>query len=188
MSDSTKQVAREIYCEVLFELAEEASIVDEVHQDLTSISQIMVDQPEFAAMINSPAIKGQEKSEAVRRIFKGHITDLTLDFVSVLARRNRMALLTGIYDRYETLVDKHYNRVAIEASVPYALDDDAMETLKKTLSEAVNNPVKLTVNVAPDMIGGIIIRKDDKVIDNSVRTALRRAVKTVIKNIKLSTI
>jgi F0F1-type ATP synthase delta subunit len=78
--------------------------------------------------------------------------------------------------------------VAIEASVPYALDDDAMETLKKTLSEAVNNPVKLTVNVAPDMIGGIIIRKDDKVIDNSVRTALRRAVKTVIKNIKLSTI
>ena len=188
MSDSTRQVAREIYCEVLFELAEEASIVDEVHQDLASISQIMADQPEFAVMINSPAIKGQEKSEVVRRIFKGKINDLTLDFISVLARRNRMKLLTGIYDRYETLVDKHYHRVSIEAAVPYALDDNAVDALKNDLSKAVDSPVKLSVDVAPDMIGGIIIRKDDKVIDNSVRTALRRAVKTVIKNIKLSTI
>lgn len=184
VSESARHIVREVYSEVLFDLAEQAGRVDSVTQDLSRVEEVLKAQPDFAAILSSPAIKSNERVQIIRRVFSGKVEDLTLDFLSVLARRNRIGFLGGISDKYEMLVDVYHERALVEVTVPKALDDKQIEQLKAGMKDAVNSEVKLTVEVDPKIIGGIIIKKADTVIDNSVRTALQRAMATVVENLK----
>ncbi|MBW8035010.1 MAG: ATP synthase F1 subunit delta [Planctomycetes bacterium] len=180
MSEIIRHVVREIYCEVLFELAQEADRVDAVKEDLEAVAHVLSENAEFAALISSHNITGKEKAEIVRRVFNGKVNDLMLDFLSVLAKRNRMTSLLGISQKYETLFDLHYDRHMVEITLAAKPDEKQLEKLQKNLSDAIKGTVKLAVEVDPDIIGGIIIKKDGRMIDNSVRTAVRVAMKTVM--------
>lgn len=184
MSESVRQIVREVYSEVLFELAEQAGCIDLVTEDLAHVREALKTEPEFATILTSPGIKGSEKAQIMRRVFEGKVEALTLDFMSVLARRNRIGFLGPISDKYEMLVDVHRGRVLVEITLAKAPDDKQMKKLKADLREAINKEVKLSVVVEPAIIGGIIIKKDDAVIDNSVKTVLQRAVATVMENLK----
>lgn len=184
MSESVRQIVREVYSEVLFELAEQAGSIDSVTEDLAHVREALKTEPEFATILISPGIKPSEKAQIMRRVFEGKVEGLTLDFMSVLARRNRIGFLGSISDKYEMLVDVHRGRVLVEITLAKAPDDKQMKKLKADLREAINKEVKLSVVVEPAIIGGIIIKKDDAVIDNSVKTALQRAVATVTENLK----
>jgi len=181
MGESLKHVIREIYSEVMFELAEEADLVEQVMEDLHGVEKLMIAEPEFATLLNLQTLKGVEKGDIVRRVFSGKINDLTLDFLCVLARRNRMNFLTSINDRYETLVDDYHERSLVEVTMVKAPDDGQVQKLKADLSKAINSNIKLSIQIEPSIIGGIIIKKGDRVIDNSVRTILKRAVNTVME-------
>jgi F0F1-type ATP synthase delta subunit len=74
MSESVKHVVREIYCEVLFELADEAGQVDSVMDDLAAVEEVLRADPEFTAIMTSPTIKGEEKAKVARRVFTGKST------------------------------------------------------------------------------------------------------------------
>ncbi len=180
MSESVRHVVREIYSEVLFELAEEAGKVAEVMDDLERVVRILHDNVDFATLLYSQQVKGEEKSEVIRRVFDGKIDKLTLDFLSVLAKRGRIAFLAGVSDKYEVMIDAHYKRSLIEVTLASSPEDEQLEKLKADFKDAMDGDVKLLVNVDPEIIGGIIIRKGDKIIDNSLRTVLSHAVKTIV--------
>ncbi|MCK4999972.1 MAG: ATP synthase F1 subunit delta [Anaerohalosphaera sp.] len=181
MSESVRHVVREIYSEVLFELAEEAGQVKEVMDDLERIVGVISGNDEFAALLNSQQLTGEEKTDIVQRIFKGRVSDLTLDFLRVLARRGRLSFLSGISDKYEVMVDVHHKRSLIEVTLAKSPSDDELEKLKNDLKDAINGDVKLVVNIDPEIIGGVIIKKGDKLVDNSLRRILNRAVKTIVQ-------
>jgi len=82
-----KHIIREVYSEVLFELAEETGTAEDVLADIEAVSEVFRREPAFAMLLNSESIKPAEKSEIIKRIFKGKVSDLTLHFLSVLARR-----------------------------------------------------------------------------------------------------
>jgi F-type H+-transporting ATPase subunit delta len=184
MSESVKHVVREIYCEVLFELAEEAGQVESVMDDLASVEEIFRADPEFTAIMVSPTIKGDEKAKVIRRVFKGKVNDLMLDFLSVLAKRNRMKSLFDISLKYESLIDKHYHRHPVEVVLAHKPDQQQIEKLKASIGDAVGGQVKLSIEVDPSIVGGIILHKDGKVIDNSVATRLKRAVGIIVEKTK----
>ncbi|MCF7954392.1 MAG: ATP synthase F1 subunit delta [Phycisphaerae bacterium] len=181
MSESIKHVVREIYCEVLFELAEEAGQVDSVMDDLASIEDVLRADPEFAAIMTSLTIRGEEKAKVARRVFTGKVNDLTLDFLSVLARRNRMTSLFDISLKYESLIDKHYQRQPVEVTLAHKPNKKETERLKARIGEAIGGTVKLSIEVDPSIVGGVILCKDGKVIDNSVATRLKRAVGAIVE-------
>ena len=180
MSEIIRHVVREIYCEVLFELASEAGQVDVVKEDLEAVGHVLSENAEFAALMSSHNVSGKEKAEVIRRIFAGKVNDLTLDFLSVLAKRNRITSLIGISQKYETLFDLHYDRQPVEVTLAAMPDAKQLKKLENNLSDAINGTVKLAVKVDPGIIGGIIINKDGRMIDNSVQTAVKAAMKTVM--------
>lgn len=175
----SRQVAEETYTEVLFELAEQAGRVDAIQADLQKAVQIMSSEPDFAAVLNSLTLQGKVKCEMIRRVFQGAVSDLGLDFLSVLARRNRFGLLAAIARRFETLFDIHHKRYPLEVTVAGELTAEQAEQMRQRIAAAIQSEIKLTVKVDRSLIGGIVIRKDDMIIDSSVRTALERAARTV---------
>jgi F-type H+-transporting ATPase subunit delta len=184
VNESERQIIREVYSEVLFELADQAGCVDSVTEDLACVREVIKAEPEFAAILTSPGIKPGEKAQIIRRVFQGKLENLTLDFMCVLAKRNRIGFLGPVSDKYEMLVDVHRGRALVEITWAKEPDDKQIQTLKADLKNAINKEVKLSLIVEPEIIGGIIIKRDDVLIDNSVKTALQRAVTTVINNLE----
>ncbi len=185
MSETTKHIVREIYSEVIFEMARDAEMLEEILEDLGCIEGVLSDEPDFAILLGTQTIKGAEKSDIVRRVFGGKVNDLTLDFVSVLARRGRMNFLPAISDRYQIMMDRYQQKMLIEITLGKSPSDKFLSRLSGDLSRAIHASVKLVVHVDPAIVGGIVIRKSDKVIDNSVRTILKNTVATVMERSKV---
>lgn len=181
MSETTRHIVREIYSEVIFELARDGDVIEAIMEDLNCIDGVLSSEPDFAILLGTQTVKGSEKSDIIRRVFGGKVNSLTLDFISVLARRGRMNFLPAIADRYQAMMDTYQQKVLVEVTLPKAPEDEFINRLNGDLSKAINGNVKLLVHIDPSIIGGIIIRKGDKVIDNSVRTVLKNTVKTVME-------
>jgi F-type H+-transporting ATPase subunit delta len=184
MNESSRYVVREIYCEVVFELAEQFGRVDEVMDDLNSVAAVIEAESQFRSVLSSQAIRPAEKVEMVKRVFSGKVSDLTLNFICALARRGRMGFLNQICDRYEMLYDNYKQRCHVEVTLAEEPDEARREKLKADLEAAIDHEVKLEINTDPEIIGGIVIKKGDRVIDNSINTTLSRAVKAIIDNAK----
>ncbi|RKZ83037.1 MAG: ATP synthase F1 subunit delta [Gammaproteobacteria bacterium] len=184
MARNAKHIVHEIYSDVMFELAQEAGLIDQVTDDLEAISGVLADEPEFLSLLTLSEIKPDEKAQIVRRVFKDRINGLTLDFLCVLAKRNRMSFLHGIGQRYQVLSDEHKHLYRIEVTLAKQPTDAELEKLKVDIRDAMNAEIKLSVTVDSEIIGGIVIRKGDLMIDNSVRTILDRTVNAVVDRSK----
>lgn len=180
MKQNVKDIVRQVYSEVLFELAVESEVVDIVTHDLKSVIDVLEREPEFSALMTSQTVRGQEKSEAIKRVFQGSIHDLTLHFLSILAKRDRMDVLISVSDSFESLIDERSKRYNIKVILAKKPDTEEYDELKKKISEVINGQVNLAVEVDPSIIGGIIIKDGDEVIDNSIKNRLKRAIKVVV--------
>ncbi len=169
---------------MLFDLAEQSGEINAVHEELVCVGGILKREPEFATLLSSELIKPEEKAGIIRRVFDGKLSELTVNFLCVLARRGRVGFLSGISQRYESLVDEYHHRRAVEVTLARQPDAELIARLKEDLSKALDSEVKLTVKVDPALIGGAVIRKDDMMIDSSVRSSLERTMKAVIETMK----
>ncbi len=181
MADLSKHIIPEIYSDVMFQLAEDSGLSDRVLEDLKSIAALLDEESEFVSILITTKLSDNEKVQAVRRVFAGRVCPLTLDFLSVLARRNRLGFLGGISDRYEVSLNERKNTKRVAVTVARKMDDRQLEKLKNDLRQAIRSEIQLELNINPDIIGGIIIRRGDTVVDNSVRTILDRAVQAVVR-------
>ncbi|MBC8379719.1 MAG: ATP synthase F1 subunit delta [Planctomycetes bacterium] len=184
MASTARHIIHEIYSDVMFELAEESGLVEVVMDDLEAVSQLLQDEPEFLSLLMLGQLKEDEKSKMIRRVFDGRVNSLTLDFLCVLAKRNRMNFLNGIGDRYQVLLDERKNVRRIEVTLAQEPTDEQVEKIRKDIKDAINSEIKLSVNIDPEIIGGIVIKKGDMVVDNSVRTILNRTVDAIMKRSK----
>jgi len=180
MARNARHIIHEIYSDVMFELAEDAGLVEQVMDDLEAVAEVMKDEPEFLSLLTLGQVKDDEKAKMIRRVFKGRINDLTLDFLCVLAKRNRMGFVHGIGDRYQVLMDERKNLHRIEVTLAKEPTDEQAEKIKAGIRDALNAEIKLSVNIDPEILGGIIIKKGDLMVDNSVRTILSRTVDAIM--------
>jgi F-type H+-transporting ATPase subunit delta len=184
MVSSSRHIIHEIYGDVLFQLAKEAGQVEQVLEDLTAVAGVSRNEPDFVKLLSSNKLKEIEKTALIRRVFGGRAGGLTLDFLCVLARRNRMGFLDGISDRYEVLADSLKNCRLVEATLAKAISNEQQERLRQQIKDAIGSEVKLNVNIDPEILGGVILRQGDIMIDNSVRNVLNRAVNIIMNRSK----
>ena len=180
MAASSKHIIHEIYSDVLFELAEESGQAERAMEDLASVGALLRDEPDFVKLLASDKLKDDEKGKVVHRVFSGRVCELTLNFLCVLARRGRMGFLSGIADRYEVLVDRLKNCRLVEITLVKKKSDAELEQMRQQIKDAIGAEVKLRVTIDPEILGGIVIRQGDLMIDNSVRTILERTVNAIV--------
>lgn len=180
MAASSKHIIHEVYSDVLFQLAEESGEVEQVLGDLASVWKLLQDEPDFIKLLISDKMKDTEKAEIIHRVFGGRVCELTLNFLCVLARRSRVGFLLGITDRYEILADRLKNCRLVDVTLAGKKDDAELERLRQQIKDAIGAEVKLKVSIDPEILGGIIIRQGDLMVDNSVRTILDRMVKAIV--------
>jgi len=160
------------YAQAVFELALENRELEKWFDDLTLLSDSVSNQ-EFLDFLSQPRVTNEEKIRVVRDALGDSVGPLALNLMSLLATKNIAHILPGITDQYQELLDAQQGIERAEAVTAIPLDDDEQRRVTEMLSAVSGRDVRLTTRVDAEILGGMIIRIDDRVMDGSTRSRLQ---------------
>ena len=160
------------YAQAVFELALENRELEKWFDDLTLLSDSVSNQ-EFLDFLSQPRVTSEEKIRVVRDALGDSVGPLALNLMSLLATKNIAHILPGITDQYQELLDAQQGIERAEAVTAIPLDDDEQRRITEMLSAMSGRDVRLTTRVDAEILGGMIIRIGDRVMDGSTRSRLR---------------
>ena len=167
------------YATALFMLSLENDSLDEYARDLDTVKSVFEENPEYALLLSSPAIKKGERTEIINSAFLGNIDECIISFINLLCDHNRISSLFDCINDFKALKKVAKNCVTAHVYTAVPLTDDQIEKLKTNLQKRFGNQVNIKTIVDKSMIGGIKIEVDGKIIDGSVKTQLHN-IKEVI--------
>lgn len=168
---SQRTVARR-YASALYQEADHNGVVDDVDEDVELLRTSLDDNRELSRFFESPVIPNDKKEAVIQSLLSDKVAALTLNFLRLLVRKDREAMVAAILEQYHDLRDEQRGIVDVHARVAKSLSEDDREALTDTLETKTGKSVRLHVHEEPDLIGGIIIRIGDHVFDGSVRNKL----------------
>ena len=140
---------------------------------LNTLAAIAADD-NVAAVVSSPAFTSEQQVTIITTICGDELTEQGKNFVSLLAENKRLSLISTITEQFLALKAQHEKFSNVEVTSAYDVDSEVEENLAKALSNKLNCSVNIQTTVDNDLIGGVVIRAGDLVIDSSVRGRLAK--------------
>lgn len=162
------------YAKAFFQTAKEKKLLGELKSDIESILAICTNTPEFIGLLHSPVVKTKQKSELINRIFKGQVNDLTLSFLMLITENKREAEIPGICRNFLELTRKDQNIKTATLTTATEINSNTIEKIRQIIEKETGSGIELTTRINPELIGGIILRVDDKQYDASVAAQLKK--------------
>lgn len=171
---SANAIARR-YAKALVQLAAEKGSVDKFHDELSGMQALLAGNRELSSLLSNPAYGIEEKLAILKDISeKMQLSDSVRDSILLLQERNRLSCLPAIVASYSVLADELSGVVRPVVISAFPLDDGRIAEIKASLEKSTGMKVVLKVEVDPALIGGLVTRIGDKVLDGSVKTQLTR--------------
>lgn len=169
MRDAT--VARS-YAEALFALAEKHGQHDEFAAGTQMLEALLRLDPRVSQFLHTPKIEASVKKDALRDALSGRVHPLFLNFLLLVIDKRRQRLLAGIAREYRVLLDEKLGRLNVDVTLARAPEDAELREIATRLSRVLDREVVPHVHVDEGILGGIIVRYRDRVIDGSLRRRL----------------
>ncbi len=163
----------QVYGRSLFEVAREHGKLDELREQLGQFADALDQNHELAVFFFSPYFSTQEKQDALGRMLDG-ADPLFLNFLGVLIENHRMPVIFRIRHEFERLWEEENRMLPVEITSAIALDPATTEKVGEKIGERAGRKVTLAARVDPDILGGIIIRVGNSILDASIRTRLEQ--------------
>ena len=153
---------------------------DAILNDLNTVKDITSESAELVSVMENPAISINSKNEIIDSVFANQVSDKIINFLKILIDKKRFYEIDQIIQCYKTEVDKINNIQQVEVVSAVELTDDRKERLTEKLKSKLNKQVKVNWILDNDIIGGLIIKINDDVIDNSLKNKLETLSKNII--------
>jgi F-type H+-transporting ATPase subunit delta len=173
MNDSKISVR---YSRALFESALEKNILDRVFRDMNHVGQICTVQ-EVRELLNNPVILPSKKKEILHNVFGKDLCTLTYAFIDMVIKNGRESYIPAIARVFMTDTMRYNGITETVLTTAVKVDDRIKEQVSELISSIFKTKVELKEIIDKDIIGGFILRIDDKFIDASIRNKLRKIEK-----------
>jgi F-type H+-transporting ATPase subunit delta len=167
-----EELAR-VYARSLFEVAREQGRLDELREQLAQFADALNDNRDLAVFFFSPYFSTKEKQEGLGRLLEG-AEEILLNFLGLLIEKHRMPVIFRIRQQYQRLWEEENRTLPVEVTSAIELDQETTESLGRTIGERAGRKVKLAAHVDPDILGGIVIRVGNSILDASIRNRLEQ--------------
>jgi F-type H+-transporting ATPase subunit delta len=169
-----------VYARSLFAVAKEHGILDEIRDQLAEFADALAESHDLHVFFFSPYFTAREKKDGIQRVVDGG-DERFVRFLELLAEKHRMPVIFRIRRIYEEMLAVE-NRL-LEASVTSAveLDEKLVKQIGERIEQETGKRVELTSRVDPDVLGGLVIRVGNTIMDATVRSRLERLRKTVAR-------
>ncbi len=162
------------YAGALFAVAERGSILDAVAADLELMRRFLTEVPRLRAVIMEPLVSDSRKYAVADEAFGDRVTASSLNFLKLLIRKHREDLIEECAREFRALLAEHTNTADAEASSAVPLTPEQTARLTQSLQTMTGKTIRLTTQVDAALVGGVVVRLGDTVIDGSVRGKLER--------------
>ena len=167
------------YAQALFGLGQEQERV-EAWLDQLRQAQLALSDSVISAYVRSPRVRLEQKMELVQQLLSG-LDKLVVNAIGLLISRRALAILPAIVREYSALLDDQQGRLQATATSAVALSDEQRTRLGTLLHQVLDKEVVLEVREDPELIGGIVVKVGDQVIDGSVRTRLQQLRRQLVE-------
>lgn len=168
----------QVYARALFEVAKERGVLDQVREELRQFAEALEANRQLMVFLFSPYFSTEEKKEGLRRVVVGADPSF-MNFLEALLERHRMPAIFRIRDRYEQLWDEENKRLPVSVTSATALDEGTVASIGDRIAQSTGQTVELASNVDPDILGGIVLRVGNVILDASIRNRLDQLRKQV---------
>ncbi len=170
----------EVYARALFEAAKDDGVLDRVHDELGEFADALDADRNLQVFLFSPYFSSEEKKEGVRRIVSD-ADERLLNFLELLAERHRMPVLFRIRRIFDGDWAEENKLLPVTVTSATELDAGLVEEIGRRIEEQTGRQVELSSKVDPDVLGGLMVRVGNMVLDATVRNRLEQLRKQVAK-------
>ena len=169
------------YAKSLFDLSKEKNTLEEVLADMNVLAESIKGSKDLSLMLKSPVITSDKKENILESIFKGKISDTTFTFVKLLVNKGRESALQEVASSFIAMYNKLNKIATAELITAVEVDQNIIDKVKKILLQIDGNEkIELTVRVKPNIVGGFVLKYEDKLLDESISRKLQLIKKDII--------
>jgi ATP synthase F1 delta subunit len=170
----------QVYARSLFEVAEENDELDEIHEQLDQFADALDTSRELQVFFFSPYFSSEEKKDGVEKVIDGG-NEHFVNFLELVAERHRMPAIFRIRREFDELWRVENKLLEVRITSAVELDEDLVKSIGSRIEDQTGQRIELDANVDPDVIGGLVLRVGNLVLDASVRGRLDRLRKEVAR-------
>jgi ATP synthase F1 delta subunit len=168
----------EVYARALFEVALDQDKLDEIHEQLGQFADAMDENADLRRFFFSPYFSTEEKKKALQQAVEG-AEEPFMNFLEALVERYRMPVIFRIRARFDRLWEEEHKLLPVQVTSAIELDEDTIKQIGKRIGEQVGREVELSSSVDPEILGGVVLRVGNFVLDASIRNRLEQLRKQV---------
>ena len=160
------------YAQALFNAARKKDIVERIAEESKMLLTLLTDQPMFRHFLEGPQIPSWKKRELIDKAFKEKINPLLMNLLYIAIARERATLLIAMFQEFHEIEQRAQGVFPGKVTSARELDFDEKLRLKGALEKYTQCQLRLEYRVSPPLLGGIIFRFRDLLIDSSIRHGL----------------
>jgi ATP synthase F1 delta subunit len=168
----------EVYARSLFEVASEREVLDAVREQLGQFADALQENRQVAVFFFSPYFSTAEKKEALHKLLSGP-EEVFMNFLETLTERHRMPVVFRIRQRVDEMWEEAHQLLPVQVTSAISLDEQTVRSIGDRIGEQTGREVELSSTVDPDILGGIVLRVGNFILDASIRNRLEQLRKQV---------
>ena len=170
----------QVYARSLFEVARDEDKLDEIREQLGEFADAVEQDRALTTFFFSPYFSSDEKKEGLHKAVEG-AEPILMNFFELLLEKHRMPVIHRIRRDYDALWREERKLLPVHVTSAVELDDEVVRSLGDRISEQTGRRVDLTARVEPDIIGGIVLRVGNSILDASIRNRLEQLRRQVAR-------
>ena len=170
----------QVYARSLFEAAKDQDKLDTIREQLGVFADAVAESHDLQVFFFSPYLSTQEKKDGLRRAIEG-ADEAFLNFLDLVVENHRMPVIFRIRRDFEELWEQENRLLPVQVTSAVPLDDAIVQQIGSTIGEQTGKRVELSSQVDPDILGGIVVRVGNAILDASIRNRLEQLRKQVAK-------
>lgn len=160
------------YAQALLDLSIEQNVLDKVNADMVQLSNVCKESSDFRNLLSSPIIESKKKNDIFNILFESKMEKMSLGFMNLIIKNSREDILPQIADGFVSLYKKKNNILDVTVISAIKLDKATKDKITAKIKASFNGTIEMIEKVDASLIGGFIVRIDDKQIDASVASQL----------------
>lgn len=173
------------YATALFDIAKEKEAIDAFEEQVKTIYEIIKQQPEFISLLDHKRISHEEKIKLLETTFEGRVNNELVGLLILLVTKKRQIYILDILQEFLRLVKEAKGQVKATLTSAIPLSNEQLAQIKAKLEKSTQKTIELETVIDKSIIGGMIIRVGDKVVDSSIKGKLN-GLKSQLSNLRLA--
>lgn len=166
------------YASAVFKRAKETGTAAQWSETLGFMSSVLMDK-EVTGLIGNPKISKDQILALLEEIFGSTVQGEASNFLTLLVSNNRLALVPAIAKLFETYKAEEEGYIEVEVCTAFGFSEETQQAFAEKLEKALSKKIHMNVTQDPSLIGGVLVRAGDRVIDGSVRGQLQHMQKSL---------